>query len=804
MKSRPEILAPCGNMSSLKAAIAAGADACYLAGNSFGARAYADNFSSDELIEAIDLAHLYGVKIYLTCNTLIKNNEVPLVYDMLVPIYEAGLDAVLIQDFGIMRLVRETFPGLEIHTSTQMNILTPEGASLAKEMGASRVVAAREMNIQEIARIKDKAGVEVEAFVHGAMCLCYSGRCLMSSMMGGRSGNRGRCAQPCRQKYNGEYLMSMRDLCSLEYIPDMVDAGIDSLKIEGRMKNEYYTAATVEAYRTLVDEYIEGRFDPERVKFFNSRLLDIFNRGGFSSGYMNRTPERTEAQWDSQLIDSSMPGRRGVKLGSVSKVSGGTISFKAEKNLDKQDELLIDVPEPISITSNVSAMQGEFVTLNAPETKRVSKGTNIYRTRSKVLVDYYEKLLADDKKISISGKVKAVSGEKLTISFTCNDVSITEEGPIVGEATNRPIDEETIRSKVSGLGNTLFTLEKLDVEMGKCVFVRIGDISELRRRAIESLSIAICGRSKRDSNKVKSIDSILLENVDVSEKKKNYNGNDHVYGFSYPEQLDVFLREYPQELTCISGDAILMLDAGLGGYDTQSLKNSIDKLIEFKKEHLNVRIYLGQPHIDRCGAWIRDTFDGLSSDSDGVKNYLDEINGLYIRSIDDLAFSIKLFKNKDFILANSLYAYNDLAVHEIRSLLEDSYGFSGKIWFESSLELTLKEVGELMYNTECFAMCYGKIPLMVTAGLRDTEGVLQDSKGHRLDVVCGHGLGYNVILNDYPLSLHEHTDSLIRYKLRKFVSFTDETPDEVLDVINDHPKFIDKKRYTLGHTEKGI
>ncbi len=799
MMSRPEILAPCGNMSSLKAAIAAGADACYLAGNSFGARAYADNFSSEELIEAIDLAHLYGVKIYLTCNTLIKNDEVSRVYDMLVPLYEAGLDAVLIQDFGIMRLVRETLPGLEIHTSTQMNILTPEGACLAKNMGASRVVAAREMNIREIACIKE-AGVEVEAFVHGAMCLCYSGRCLMSSMMGGRSGNRGRCAQPCRQKYNGEYLMSMRDLCSLEYIPDMVDAGIDSLKIEGRMKNEYYTAATVEAYRTLVDEYIDGRFSPERVDYFNSRLLDIFNRGGFSSGYMNRTPERTEEQWDSQLIDSSMPGRRGVKLGSVSKVSGGAISFKAEKNLDKQDELLIDVTEPISITSNVSVKEGEFVTLNAPETKRISKGTNIYRTRSKVLVDYYEKLLADDRKIDISGKVKAVSGENLSITFKCKDTSVTEEGPMVGEATNRPVDEATIRSKVAGLGNTVFDLTNLDVEIGDNIFVRIGDISELRRRAIDSLKNAVCETAKRDSAKVKSLDSISLE----GDSKKNYHENHQMYGFSYPEQLDVFLREYPQELTCISGDAIIILDAGLGGYDTQSLKNSIDKLRGFKKEHFNVRIYLGLPHIDRGGAWIRDTFDGLSSDSDGVKNYLDEINGLYIRSIDDLAFSVKLFKNKDFILANSLYAYNDLAVREIRSLLEDSYGFSGKIWFESSLELTLKEVSEVEYDAECFALSYGKIPLMVTAGLRDTEGILTDVKGHKVHVIHGQGLGYNAVLNDYPLSLHDHMDFMVKNNIRRFISFTDETPDEVFDVIKDHPKYIDKKRYTLGHIEKGI
>jgi len=803
MLKRPEILAPCGNMSSLKAAIAAGADACYLAGTSFGARAYADNFSSEELVAAIDLAHLYGVKIYLTCNTLIKNSELRGVYDMLVPLYEAGLDAVLIQDFGIMRLVRDSFPGLDIHTSTQMNILTPEGALLAKSMGASRVVAAREMNIEEIARIKKIAGVEVEAFVHGAMCLCYSGRCLMSSMMGGRSGNRGRCAQPCRQKYNGEYLMSMRDLCSLKFIPEMVDAGIDSLKIEGRMKNEYYTAATVEAYRTLVDEYIDGKFSPERVEYFTSRLLDTFNRGGFSSGYMNRTPKRTESKWDEELIDSSMPGRRGVKMGTVDKISGGKISFKLLKSMERQDELLIDVQEPISITSNIKADAGEYITLNAPETKRIKKGACIYRTRSKELVDYFDGLLSEDKKLCVDIKVEAKIGKKLSITISRDDISVTEEGEVVSEAAKRPIDEATIRSKVSGLGNTRFELGNLDVVLDDNAFIRIGDISNLRRQAIQSMEDAICSKYHRDIDNINDISKVSGYKEYTKERviRTPLDKNRLVYSFSYPNQLDVFLRKYPQELGAVSGNVIIILDSGLGGYTYDDLRKSIDRLEDFKKDHKNVRIFLGLPYIDRENEWLLGLHNSFArNDSDD----LNSVEGLYIRSIDSLALSARLFKDKDFILANSLYMYNDISAPHIADILKAEFGFIGRITVEASLELSLREIGGIDYKTECIMMTYGKIALMVTAGLRDTVGILEDSKGRCVNAIRAENLGYNVVLNDYPLSLRDYDELRESYNKLKFVYFSDETPEEVLDVISGQASYYKKKRYTLGHIEKGI
>ena len=827
MYNRPEILAPCGNMNSLKAAIAAGADACYLAGNSFGARAYADNFSDSELLEAIELAHLHNVKVYLTCNTLIKNNEMLGVYDMLEPLTDAGLDAVLVQDYGVMRLVREYLPELPIHTSTQMNILTPEGAKLAKERGASRVVAAREMTIPELARIKKEAEIEVEAFVHGAMCLCYSGRCLMSSMIGGRSGNRGRCAQPCRQRYNGEYLLSMRDLCTLEYIPQLIEAGVDSLKIEGRMKNEYYTAATVEAYRVLVDEYMNGTFTEEKVKKYEDRLLDIFNRGGFSSGYMLR--DRSEEVWDEALIDSSMPGRRGVKVGEVSKIKDGQVSFKALKDINVGDDLLIDTDVAILITSNKTVKEGDFISLNAPETRRVSKGMSIYRNRCSSLIQEIDGLINRDTRIPINGYVRAVAGKRLKITFSRGDISATVKGDVVAEASNRPVDRDTISNKVSQLGNTEFYMDNLEVETDGKSFVRIGDLSELRRNAVEELKKAIADSFRREPMYYRGDNERFLR-YEVCKDSNHILDNNYYFSFADPYQVEAFLEspDIYNELNGISGDIYIIFDLGLGKYSAEGTNNKAsgndaEKIASFNKicdvglikeleekvqmrmmaNHVsNVRFAVGLPYINRGEYEIPDEFGEM-------------VDALYIRNIDDLASVRDRFEGKTFILANSLYAYNNLAVVELNDILatpivskepneseesnnsKESKGFNRKLILETSLELSKREIDNMDYIKDYYSIYYGKLPVMVTSGLRDTTGILKDDKGYAFNSVKCDGLCYNVIFGDRPQSLHGYT-------VKRMYSFTDETPAEVKDVLSADPKYIKDNKFTRGHIEKGI
>ena len=241
MERMPEILAPAGDFATLKAAVSAGADAIYLGGEQFGARAFAKNFTEEELCSAIDYAHLHGRKIYLTVNTLVKEREFDQLYGYLLPYYKQGLDAVIVQDMGVMEYIRRQFPEMDIHASTQMTVTNAISAEWLEKQGVVRVVPARELSLPEIKEIRDRTNLEIECFVHGALCYCYSGQCLLSSLIGGRSGNRGQCAQPCRLPYrvNGKKpsdIMSLKDLCTIEYIPDLIEHGIDSFKIEGRMK----------------------------------------------------------------------------------------------------------------------------------------------------------------------------------------------------------------------------------------------------------------------------------------------------------------------------------------------------------------------------------------------------------------------------------------------------------------------------------------------------------------------------------------------------------------------------------------
>lgn len=291
MKKNVEILAPAGSWDCLLAAVNAGADAVYIGGNRFGARAYADNLSEEELLKAIDYVHFHGRKIYLTVNTLLKNGELNELYEYLLPYYERGLDAVIVQDIGVMNYIQKCFPELAIHVSTQATVTSALGAEYFKKMGAQRIVPARELNLEEIKHMKETTELEIECFVHGALCYCYSGQCLLSSMIGGRSGNRGQCAQPCRLPYSvkGEKkqdLLSLKDLCTIDMIPELMEAGIDSFKIEGRMKQPDYVYTVVSLYRKYVDLFLKNGkkqlFVSENDK---KRLENVYRRRGYTKGY---------------------------------------------------------------------------------------------------------------------------------------------------------------------------------------------------------------------------------------------------------------------------------------------------------------------------------------------------------------------------------------------------------------------------------------------------------------------------------------------------------------------------------------
>lgn len=422
-----ELLAPAGSLKTLKAVIHAGADAVYLGGSMFGARAYANNFNEEELLEAIRFGHIHGRKIILAVNTLLKEYELGQLYDYLHPYYEAGLDAVIVQDMGVMEFIKTHFPNLSIHTSTQMTITNVEGARLLKEQGVERVVTAREMSLEEIQRIHDEVGVELESFIHGALCYCYSGQCLFSSIIGGRSGNRGRCAQPCRLSYEvlqGEKsltghhatpILSLKDMCTLPFLYELADHGVYSFKIEGRMKTPEYAAGVVSIYRKYMDSYLDGSRIPVEKKDIRA-LLELGNRGGFTNGYYYHHN------------DSDM-------------LSGESASH------NKSEGVLQD------------NIRREYVDT---ELKEKIKGKLILNKEcpAKIEVQY--------------GKIK-----------------VSYQGDMVLVAQNRPLTKEVVTEKITKTGNTPFVFENLEVTMDDDIFMPVNQLNQLRRGALEALEEAL-------------------------------------------------------------------------------------------------------------------------------------------------------------------------------------------------------------------------------------------------------------------------------------------------------------------------
>lgn len=353
-----ELLAPAGNLEIFKGVIESGADAVYVGGSMFGARAYANNFTEDELLEAIDFAHLRGVKVYLTVNTLIKNSEFSKLYDYLLPYYKRGLDAVIVQDIGVMKAIHEYFPSLEIHTSTQMTVTGADGVRFLSQFGVTRVVMAREVSLAEMKRIHEETGMELEAFVHGALCYSYSGQCLFSSILGGRSGNRGRCAQPCRLPYTvegkkDEYILSLKDMCGIKALDKLHDAGVYSLKIEGRMKQLEYACGVVKYYRSYIDSMKPVTdADYDRIKALGNRCgftdryyfdhngsdMVTYVKPNFVSNAAEPSPEKRKLSIEGELVlREGEPGSLTVKRGDVTyKASIEPVSAALKAPLDKK------------------------------------------------------------------------------------------------------------------------------------------------------------------------------------------------------------------------------------------------------------------------------------------------------------------------------------------------------------------------------------------------------------------------------------------------------------------------------------
>lgn len=424
-KKQIELLAPAGSYEGFLAALKAGADGVYAGGDLFGARANAQNFTTEQLIKAIDLAHLTGKKLYLTVNTLIKDRELDILDRFLIPFYERGLDAVIVQDIGVLMHVRERFPDLSIHCSTQMTLTGVEGAKYMKELGAKRMVTSRELSLEEIKEIHDQVPIEIESFIHGALCYSYSGQCLMSGMIGGRSGNRGRCAQTCRLPFDVEkngktinkneekYILSLKDICTIDLLPQFIQAGVSSLKMEGRMKKPEYTYGVTKIYRHYLDQYLERGDEYYRVeKEDRDLLLNLYTRSGLSTGY---SMERN--------------GREMVTLKSPGYTTGKENSFqKVQKEWKEEEE-----------------------------------------------------------KLSVKGWFLGKHFQQMELKVQLGEIEVCAKGDLVEEAKNHPVDEPGVRKQLEKTGGTPFFFETLEINLENRSFFSLKSLNALRRQAFSLL-----------------------------------------------------------------------------------------------------------------------------------------------------------------------------------------------------------------------------------------------------------------------------------------------------------------------------
>ena len=498
---KPELLAPAGNMESLKAAIEAGCDAVYLGGYMYGARSFAGNFSNEEIIEAIIYAHRYGVKIYVTVNTLIYEDEVETFMKYIDFLYRSDVDAVIIQDLGMLDLVMQTYPLLEVHASTQMHIHNLEGVQFLESLGVKRVVLARETDIDLIKEIKEKSKIELEIFIHGALCISYSGQCLMSSLIGGRSGNRGSCAGSCRQKYdlltNGkkvnqnEYLLSTKDLNTLEHIGKLIDLGIESLKIEGRMKRPEYVYLTVKLYRKAIDEYCQKKM----VTIGEAELLElkkIFHRE-FTKGFLFHE----ENQF---LVNQKRPNHMGIPIGKVIDYQKGMIKVKLHSRLQNGDGIRILGKEDTGIIvtkmikNKKQEKEVETGIVELPYKGNVQIGSLVLKTTDKKQLDLIHTTLSKlTRKVPITLELELGIGQKpiLRLSDGKNQIEVIGEQE-VKIAQKSVTSKKRIQEQILKFGNSIYQVDQYNLKIEDAIFISIKDINELRRSAIIKLDEKRC------------------------------------------------------------------------------------------------------------------------------------------------------------------------------------------------------------------------------------------------------------------------------------------------------------------------
>ena len=789
---KAEILAPAGSFECMKAAFLAGADAVYAGGAMFGARASAVNFSGEELLDAIDYAHLHGKKFYLTINTLLKEQELEQdLYPYLLPAYEHGLDAVIVQDLGVLKFIREYFPSLPVHASTQMNVTGPYFGRELKRLGVTRIVTSRELSLEEINRIYQATGLEIESFVHGALCYCYSGQCLLSSMIGGRSGNRGRCAQPCRLAYETDgikgkkYLLSPKDLCTLSLIPDILDSGVYSLKVEGRMKKPEYVASVTRMYRKYVDLYLEKGREHYHVEEADIlQLKDIYNRGGFTDGYYIRHNSK-----DMMSIDR--PNHCGVAVGLITELNRQNIAVRITEALNKGDVLEFDVKNAsFNYTLGQPMAPGEILRIrnrfqDAQSLKESAlRSREVARIRNNALIDELNaNYLQPEDTISVCGEAIFCEGEKASLTIRCLDTEITEYGAVVQKAQSSPLIEEDIRKKMMQTGTSGFVFKNLKLHVGEDIFVPVGELKALRRNAFETLRQELSASYQRR-------DAVLPQKQEWMEELEDKKDR---------EPAVSVLVSNMEQYRCISDHpSVTRIYVELAEFDVPQLRELL----------LNgsVGIYLALPYIFRG-----ETEKKMEAYLELMKS--DRVSGFLVRNLESF-FWLKeqeaSISGKNIISDSQIYCYNRRTKEYLKSL-----GIDENV---CSKELNHRELAGFC-DASAELEIYGAIPVMFSAGCikktgsrcdGKTENIrLTDRKGQNLTVhtVCRYC--YNILY--YPEVLWLLEDEKDWREIRPLsvrFSFTTETAEQcknILDLFTGKGNGTEIQRgYTKGHFKRGV
>lgn len=817
-----ELLAPAGSYESMSAAFSAGADAVYLGGPRFGARAYADNLSEEQLLTAIDEAHLRVKKLYLTVNTLFKDAELPELYAYLRPLYEQGLDAVIVQDMGAVQLIREEFPEIDLHASTQMTVLGAEGAGLLKSLGATRVVTAREMSLSEIKRIHDQVDIEIESFVHGALCYCYSGQCLMSSMIGGRSGNRGRCAQPCRLPYTlykgkeqislrkENYLLSPKDICTLDIVPQLAEAGIYSFKIEGRMKRPEYTAGVVSIYRYYMDQYLDHGSENFRVREEDmQKLMDLYNRGGFSRSYylQHNGPDMMSMQqpnhWGTVAASAAekkqeQKNRKNRKNTGKSgnKEAGGAPVFLAAQELNPSDVLEFrGGAKPTTITMKTHVKKGETFRLSAFS---LPKNAVLYRMRNQKLLDELKAEFIDTPwKIPVCGFFELQPGQpaKLTVSRGESTVVVFGETPLPAE--KKPLTEETLRKQLSKTGGTHYQFTSLEIALEGELFLPLQSLNELRRNALAALETELLKEERRVCQSQQYCADVQ-EKGSVREKSQTSE-----YGTEIAVSLED--RKY-FDLVCSCADiARIDLDASAFTSKKEFLEQT-EALVESAHESGKQCWYI-LPWIwrDHAAAYYAE---------ETVQRALLCYDGIRIRNLEEFLFLKKIGYEGRIMTEHNLYTWNRRAA--------DFWKKQGIDRMTAPLELREQEMAVRgMEGSEMIV--YGYLPLMVSAQCqkkntvgcnhRPEELTLVDRRNKQFTVRTHCDFCYNIISNSAPLMLHDEAQRVQNLHPESVrLIFSKETEREVRELLDLYIRAYHRGEavtaaageFTRGHFKRGV